>query len=395
MNPPRGNAMPLPRLALAAVAALAAAGPALAGDYIQRPGGFLPPIEGKEPSARELSAAGYEVLSADATSVQYRMPGNAQPQRMNAADVVEIWLDTRKVPGSWRDAETAQATGNFKAAAEKFRALAEDSKVHGVLRQRAWMKHVLAVRESGSADELKAAHAAAEAAFPASFYQRAIIREVAQGLRDAGDEAGAAAAADRLEKLPGTPESDKTWTRLLRLSVAYKSATRDGDTAAIRKCQDEAHGIATSAAGKPGLEEVSLQARLMQANCMLALKDAKSARSLFEDVVARASTAPVLASAHNGLGECLVAEGGTPNFQKAQLHFLRVTTLYTDGTPGDELARALVRTAEMFLRLQETPDWAQRCLKEANECLQRFPRSRWKDEASNLRSQALAASKPK
>jgi hypothetical protein len=382
------------RIAAAVAAVLASAAPALAGDVIQRTSGqTIPPTKSTPPSPQEIAASGFEVLAADASSVSYTMPGTKQPQRLAASDVAEIYLDQKKYPPQWREGEQALASGNYVKAAADFRAVGESATAHVLIRQRAWLKHLLAIREAGSPAQIHASMEAAEKAFPNSFYQRSLLREYAVGLREAGDEAGAAAAADRLEKLPGVPESDRTWTRLLRLSVGYRKAVNDNDPAALRKSLEEAAAVVAAAGSKPDMAEVALQARLMQANCMLALKDTKNARAIFEDISERATAAPVLAEAFNGLGECLVAEGGKENVDKARFHFLRVSTMYTEGTPGEELARALVRTADCFYRLQDTPEWPQRVMKEARELVNRFPKSRYRDEANSLMTQASTAAK--
>jgi TolA-binding protein len=367
-------------LACAAAVAMSAA-PALAGDIFQRPDGtFTPAIKGSSPTPADFDASTYQVNSADTEKVSYamkvgdRMVSQSEP----STRIAEIHLEPRKYPAEWKQSMTAFEGGDYKGAYAGFSAIGAAEKVNPVVRQKALLNAARAAREGGTTAEAEKAYAALLKAFPDSFYSAAALKEQSQMWMDAGVEEKARNLADALVKLPGVSDSDKLQARFLQTTVDFRNAAAKKDQAGIQKALEAYKALANETAGKKDLTAVHQLARIGQGNALLELGNAAEAKGIFQEISDRAMERPVCAAAFNGLGDCFYREG---NFVEARRCFLRTATIYTEGTPGDQVARALFHAGDCFSRLQDSPDWKDRARNELSECKRRFPKSSWAEKA--------------
>jgi tetratricopeptide (TPR) repeat protein len=372
--------------ALALVVGLAAA-PALAGDLIQRRDGtFLPPQTDKtltEPSTESYEASNYTVVDADSTKVTYRIEGLAQIQSIPSDQVMRLWIAPDDQPAEFRASMGDFRAGAMEDAMGGFLAIGENKNAHKVLRQEAFL---YAVRAAASAGEMKAAEDAAKAyaaAFPSGFYRLEVLQETSNGWLAAGNFEKALEKADELSKTPGLSDTAKINIEFLRASVELRRVRESKDTAAIKKVRESFSKVLSTTSGKKELASLAVQARLGEAKCDFLLGEFANAKKAFELIVSQADADRDLAEAYNGLGMCHFQEGNRPGWTAARRCFLRVSLLYTNGTPNDELALALFMTAECFFRLQDTPDWKRDARMELAECMRRFP-GPWQIKAAQL-----------
>ena len=372
------------RSVVACAAAVAACAlPALAGDILQRPdGSFTPAIKGSFPTQADFDASGYQVGNADIEKVSYAMKvgDRVMPQSEPSTRVAEIHLEPKDYPPEWKQSNAAFESGDYKNAYGGFSAIGAAEKVNPVVRQKALLFAARAAREGGKAEEAEKAYEALLKAFPDSFYSAAALKEQSQMYMDAGDEGKARAFADRLLKLPNVSESDKLQARFLQVTVDFRNAVAKKDQAGIQKALNDYKALAGETAGKKDFTAVNQLARIGQGNCLLELGGAgvAEAKGIFQEIADRAVEKPVCASAFNGLGDCFFRE---ENFVEARRCFLRTATIYTEGTPGDQVARALYHAGMCFVKLQDSADWKDRARQELSECRRRFPKSSWADLA--------------
>jgi hypothetical protein len=365
---------------------------ALAGDFLQRKDGtFTPAIKGDIPEPADYEASTWQVRDANIDEIPYTMlvNGKAVAQTFKSADVMEIWPEPKKFPQPvWKDANSMDQIGDHVHASEKFRSIGMSKQVHPVVRQKAFLCAGRSLAAIGDAKSVAAADAVYEELlkeFPTSFYSRALGRERWQMWMDAGNEEKAKAAIDWLLKLPGVTDSDKLEARFALNTIALRKCVVAKDTAGIQKCLDEYKAIASETTGKKDLAIVNALARIGQGNCLLELSKATDARVIFEDISEHGTGNPVLAAAFNGLGECWFRQNDVKGYIEARRCFLRTVLLYSDGTPGDMVARALYYAGECFFRIQDNGDtWKDRARENLKSCYSRFPSSPWADRAKKL-----------
>lgn len=370
-----------------AIVLSACAAEALGGDIFQRPDGtFTPAIKGSSPTQADHDASTYQVANADTEKVTYAMKvGDKQvSQSEPATRIAEIILEPRKYPPEWKQCMQAFEGGDYKNAYAGFSEIGAAEKINPVVRQKALLYAARAAREGGKAEEAEKAYEALLKAFPNSFYSAAALKEQSQMYMDAGIEDKARKFADLLLKLPGVSDADKLQARFLQVTVDFRNAAAKKDKAGIEKALKDYKDLATETAGKKDFTAVNQLARIGQGNCLLELGNAAEAKGIFQEISARALEKPVCASAFNGLGDCFYREG---NYVEARLCFLRTSMIYTEGTPGDQVARALYHAGQCFVKLQDSPDWKDRARNELSDCKRRFPKSSWADLADRaLRS---------
>ncbi|MHC4821959.1 MAG: tetratricopeptide repeat protein, partial [Planctomycetota bacterium] len=280
--------------------------------------------------------------------------------------------------------EKAMNGGDAKMAARTYRAIGDHKKVHPVLRQKALIRYARAAAAVGLSEGVGAYNYVLKA-FPKCFYAKTALKELVRVYVAAGNDKAALETIDRMLKLPGVTASDKLEADVLRTSLRYGKAARAKDTSELRRILDEYKRIAGSTAGKPDLHDAHVEALLGQGNCLLHLKEIKQARSIFQPLTTDdGASDSVLAGAFNGLGECWFTQNNREGWLEARRCFLRTSIMYKDGTPSDELARALVFTGECFVKLQDTEDWNTRARNELNECRRRFPNSAWTKRAESV-----------
>ena len=350
---------------------------ALGGDILQRPDGtFTPAVKGSSPTQADFDASNYQVANADTEKVSYAMKVGEKPvaQTEPSTRVAEIWLEPRDFPPEWKQCMQAFESGDYKNAYGGFSAIGAAEKVNPVVRQKALLFAARAAREGGKADEAEKAYEALLKAFPNSFYSAAALKEQSQMYMDAGVEDKARKFAEALLKLAGVSDADKLQARFLQVTVDFRNAAAKKDQAGIQKALNDYKALATETAGKKDFTAVNQLARIGQGNCLLELGNAGEAKGIFQEISDKALEKPVCASAFNGLGDCFYREG---NFVEARRCFLRTATIYTEGTPGDQVARALYHAGQCFVKLQDSPDWKDRARQELSECLRRFPKSSW------------------
>ncbi|HEU4394901.1 MAG TPA: tetratricopeptide repeat protein [Planctomycetota bacterium] len=371
-----------------AVALSACTAAAFGGDIFRRPDGtFTPAIKGSSPSQADHDASTYQVANADTEKVTYaiKVGDRLVTQSEPSTRIAEIILEPRKYPPEWKQCLQAFEGGDYKNAYAGFSEIGAAEKVNPVVRQKALLNAARAAREGGKADEAEKAYGALLKAFPNSFYSAAALQEQSQMYMDAGVEDKARKFAEALLKLPGVSDGDKLQARFLQVTVDFRNAVAKKDQAGIQKALDAYKALATETAGKKDFMAVNQLARIGQGNCLLELgtpAGASEAKGIFQEIADRAQDKPVCASAFNGLGDCLFREG---NFAEARRCFLRTATIYTEGTPGDQVARALYYAGECFSKLQDSPDWKDRAKQEFSECVRRFPKSAWAEKADRGR----------
>ena len=370
-----------------AIVLSACAAEALGGDIFQRPDGtFTPAIKGSSPTQADHDASTYQVANADTEKVTYAMKvGDKQvSQSEPSTRIADIVLEPRKYPPEWKQCMQAFEGGDYKNAYAGFSEIGAAEKLNPVVRQKALLYAARAAREGGKAEEAEKAYEALLKAFPNSFYSAAALKEQSQMYMDAGVEDKARKFAALLLKLPGVSDADKLQARFLQVTVDFRNAAAKKDQAGIQKALNDYKALATETAGKKDFTAVNQLARIGQGNCLLELGNAAEAKGIFQEISDRALEKPVCASAFNGLGDCFFREG---NFVEARRCFLRTATIYTEGTPGDQVARALYHAGQCFVKLQDSPDWKDRARQELSDCKRRFPKSSWADLADRaLRS---------
>lgn len=374
--------------AVAAAVLLACAQAALAGDFVQRKdGSYTPAIKGDSPDPTDFDASTWQVVDASIDEISYtiQVNGKAMAQKLKAADVMEVVLDPRKYPQPhWKDAASLDQSGDHVNAAAKFRAIGMAKQVHPVVRQKALLNAARSLAAIGDAKSVAAADAAYDELlkeFPTTFYSRALGRDRWQMWMDAGNEEKAKAAIDWLLKLPGVTEADTLEARFALNTIALRRCVAAKDQGGIQKCLDEYKAIAAGAAGK----SVKNLALIGQGNCLLELGKTTDARVIFEDISENGSGNSLLAAAFNGLGECWYRQGDVKGFIEARRCFLRTVLLYSDGTAGELVARALYCAGDCFLRVQDGGDaWKDRARENLHSCYSRFPNSPWADRARKL-----------
>jgi len=377
---------------LCAAAVAAACAPALGGDILQRKdGSFNPTIKsGDRPTQADFDASTYQVVGADVDKVTYTLTigsgGSARvvSQSEASTNVMEIWIEPKKFPPAWKQALAEFESGDYRSARTNFAAVGGDSKAHPVVRQKALLFAARATREGGTSAEAEAAYAALLKEFPNSFYSAAAIKDQSQLWMDAGSPEKARAFADQLLRLPGVSASDKLEARFLQVTVDFRNAAAKKEQSGIQKALDAYKSLAQETAGKKDFAGVHQLAKVGQANCLLELGTVAEAKGIFQEISDRAQETAVCAASFNGLGDCFFREG---NFVEARRCFLRTATIYAEGTPGDQVARALYHAGECFSKLQDSPDWKDRARRELSECKRRFPKSSW----ANLADRSLRA----
>jgi tetratricopeptide (TPR) repeat protein len=371
-----------------AVALVAAFAPtALAGDIIQRKDGtFTPAVKGDTPSPEDFEASNWQIIAADSENVTYQMVVAGKPQTMKfrSVDVLEIWMEPKDYPGGWKEAMNALASGDYASAARGFQSFGAEARINQVVRQKAYLNAARSVAATGKAADAESAYAALLKAFPNTFYVTHVDNELSEMFMDAGEEAKARAAAEALLKRPGVSEADTLKAKFLLTTIDFRKAVKDKDQAGIQKVLDQFKSMAQATAGKKEQAGVSALARIGMGNCMLELGNAKEAKGLFEEISATAKEIPVCAAAFNGLGECWFRQNDKQGWEEARRCFLRTIVLYTDGTPPDQVAKALYFAGECFYRLQDSDDWKDRARRELGECFRRFPSSPWAQKARQL-----------
>jgi tetratricopeptide (TPR) repeat protein len=388
-------------VAAAAVAACSSA--ALAGDILQRKdGSFSSPVAGDQPTATEFDASKWQVLDADNEVVKYQFLIGDKPQyqTQKSVEVLEIWLEPKDYPGSWKEAMNAMASGAYGDAAEAFRAIGAEARVHPVIRQKALLFVGRAFAAWGKPGEAEAAYEALFKAFPKTFYTIAVWKDRSQMWMDANDEAKARAAADTLLKLPGVSDADKLESGFLLVTIDFRKATTAGDKAGIQSCLDKFKALAQQTKGSKEQAGVNALAKIGVGNCLLELGNAGEAKAIFEEITqAKGNEKAVDAAAFNGLGECFFRMNTKEGFVEARRCFLRTSLLYTEGTSADQIARALYFAGECFVRVGDD-NWASRARQELGDCIRRFPSSPWTQKAKNLyttvpKQDAPSVEKPK
>jgi outer membrane protein assembly factor BamD (BamD/ComL family) len=368
---------------------LACAAAARAGDILQRKdGSFLPPLKsgGETPQPADFDASPYQVVDADIDDIKCQMAMGKDKtvlQNQKATDFVEIHLEPKDIPPTWREAVDAMASGDYKGAIARFRAIAEEKRNNAVIRQKALLYAARAVAATGSTGEADAAYETLFKNFPKSFYTLAAWKDRSQMWMDAGDMAKAKAAAEQILKVPGASEGDRLEAQFLLTTVNFRIAASANprDTAGIQKALNEYKAIDQQTARNKEQATVNALSRVGQANCLLELGQAGEAKGLFQEISDRATDKAVCAAAFNGLGECWYREN---NFAEARRCFLRTVTLYAEGTAADQIAKALYYAGDCFNRLQDLEDWRDGARRELAECVRRFPTSPWADKAKRV-----------
>lgn len=374
-------------VAAAALALLAPAAAALAGDLIQKKDGtFTPSIRSETPGAQDFESSNWTVADADMDELVYQIPLNNKliTQKMKSSDVAEIWLDPSRYKADWKDAAEALNSGDYARARAAFRAIGDDRKAHPVVRQKALLNSMRAVAAANNTKEVDAAGEYLFQVFPKSFYTKAALKDLSGFWMDQNNIERALEYVGRLLKLPGVSESDRLEARLLQNTVAFRKAAAGKDAPGIQRCLDEYKAIAQECAGKKDLAGVQRAARLGTANALLETGGVKEAKGLFEEIAETGKENAVIAAAFNGLGECWFRQNNTEGWFEARLCFLRTVVQFAEGTPPDQVARALYFAGECFYRLQDTEDWKASAQRELNECIRRFPQSPWAEKSRRL-----------
>ena len=372
----------------AALLLLGGASSALAGDYVQKKdGSFQPPLKSQTPSAQDYEASSWNILDANLNQVSYQLTLNNRPinQKMNAAEVSDIWLAPERYPPRWKDASDALAGGDYGKAYDLFKSIGDDKQVHAVVRQKALLSSARALVAADGGDRVNQAYDYLLKSFPETFYARSAWKDRASYWMDKGDETQALDALKKLLQLPGVSDSDKLEARLLQNTVAAKKAAASKDAAALQKCLDEYKAIGSDTNGKPDLVDVNRMARLGMGSTLLEIGNAKEAKGLFQEISESAQENGILAAAFNGLGECWYRQGNPEGFAEARLCFLRTVTMYSEGSSPDHVAKALYYAGDCFYRLQDSDDWAANAKRELDDCQRRFPKSAWATKARTLK----------
>jgi len=366
---------------VAAAAVLAAGSAAIAGDILQKKdGSFSPAIKGTEAVQADYDASNTQVVDANVNEVKILITvgGKQMAQTQPSSGVIEIHMEPRDFPGHWKPAVEAYKAGDYRTAAATFKDIGTDDKVNAVVRQKALLFAARSVREGGTPAQAEAAYAELLKAFPQSFYTSKAYKDQSQMWMDAGDGAKARSYAEALLKLPGVSESDQLEARFLQNTVNLREAATKKDAAGIQKALEAYKALAQETAGKKDSAGVNQLARIGMGNCLLEQGNPAEAKGIFSEISERANEDAVTAAAFNGLGDCWFREG---NFAESRRCFLRTATIYAEGTPGDQVARALYHSGVCFSKLQDSEDWKDRARRELNECIRRFPKSSWAELA--------------
>lgn len=380
-----------PKLCTAAVVVLGCAASAHAGDLVQKKDGtFNPPTKGGgSPAAADFEGSNWQITDATIEEITYSIPIGNPPkpafQKLKASEVMDIYLEPKDYPQHWKEAVEAMTNGDYKRAADLFRAIGEEARVHKVVRQRAFLYAARALRDWGKVADADQAYDRLLAAFKDTFYARSLWKDRAGMWMDAGDEPRARSAAEKLMTLPGVSDSDKQETTFLVVTIDFRKAVTAKDQAGIQKALDAFKDIAGVTQGKKDLASVNALARIGQGNCLLELGKATEAKGIFEEISqAKGNEKAVDAAAFAGLGECWYRQGDAKGWEEARRCFLRTSLLYAEGASADLVARALYYAGDCFHRLQDSEDWKDRARRELDDCRRRFPTSTWADKAKKL-----------
>ena len=376
-----------PAVGVAAAAFLfaACAASARGGDLIQKKDGtFVPPIKNDPPQASDYAASNQTILNINLKELTYSIPlGNKQvTQTMLADQVMEVWIESSRYPAGWKEAVEALASGDPKAA-ERFRAIGDDTKVNPVVRQKALLNAARACAAVG-AKNAEEAYRYVLQQFKDSFYSKAVWRELANWFMDRGDEAKALDAINEMLRLPPVTNSDQIEADFLKATVAFRKAVAAKDQSGIQRALEAYKAIVAATNGIAGLAGVNSLARLGMANAMLELGNFKEAKGLFLEISEAAKDPSLAASSFNGLGECWYRQNNPEGFAEARLCFLRTALMYADGAPPAEVAKALYYAGDCFYRLQDSEDWKDDARREIADCIRRFPQSAWAEKARRL-----------
>ena len=378
------------RVASSASAVLLLGCAALAGDYIQRKDGSFSPVfkGGDRPqSPADFDASDWQIIDADMTNVTYTIPvgGKAQVQKMPSAEVMELWPELKDYPQPhWKESSTLLQSGEWAKAAEKYRAIGDEKKVHPVVRQQALLRAARAAGAGGDKGlpQADAAYDYLLKTFPTSFYTRHVWKDRWILFIDAGKEDKAQEAIDQLLKLAGVTEGDKLEARFASTTIKMRKAVAAKDTGAIQKFHDEYKALAGETSGKADLASVHALARIGMGTCLIELGNPKEAKGIFDEMCQREGFEnSVNAAAFNGLGECWYKQNDTKGFTEALRCVLRTQLLYADGASSDAVAKAIYYTGDCFARLGDHA----RAKVELSSCMSRFPNSPWATAANRLR----------
>jgi TolA-binding protein len=356
---------------------------ALAGDIVQkRDGSYNPAIKGTTPAQADFDASTIQVVDAAIGEVKISITVGGKQVLQVQKDVAEIWLEPRDYPGNWKTAMEAFNSGDYKSAAATFKDIGAEAKTNAVVRQKALLFAARAVREGGTPAQAEASYGELLKAFPQTFYTAAACKDQSLMWMGAGNGDKALSFAETLLKLPGVSDSDRLEARFLKVTVKFREAVAKKDAAGVQKSLDEYRAIAQETAGKKDFVGVNQLARVGQGDCLLEQGNHGEAKGIFQEISERATEVAVCAAAFNGLGDCFFREG---NFVEARRCFLRTASIYAEGTPGEQVARALFHAGQCFAKLQDSEDWKDRARREFSDCERRFPKSSWAEPAKRAR----------
>lgn len=380
-------------LSLLAVFALGSA--ALAGDIIMKKDGKAigntAVQAGSTPTEEQFGASNIRVVDETIETVQYRIEGIPTVQRVDTADVAEVYLDPSNTPPALRaGASNLDAAAYDQAIAQFDQVLG--SRADDLYKARAaWGKAraLFAVGDWGGAADaigtLRNDHAKSR------FVPNA-TKLRARALLNQGKVKEAAADFESIKTISGVSEADKLEADYWSTWIAHQVATNANDQAGLKKARTQYDALKTrlGTTADPALQRIRDLCVVGAAACDIALGDAPKAESPLEKVIKKSEDDLVLAGAYTQLGNVHLHKAGSGGDAKtrkdALYHFLRVVCLYGQADGAENyLAESLYQAGVLFNELK--PDAAtdkdgnlearRRARREWRECIQRFPGSSW------------------
>lgn len=265
------------------------------------------------------------ILRETYNNVLYKV--GASRQTASADEVVDVVHGD--APHAYRQADDARKNGNWSEAIEGFKTLLNDRKDW----VKAYAQFYLAecYRMWGMSDSSKLQEAVKEyEVFVSKYTDHRFLPDAYYGKALAADRANLKDKAREAFSKLGSGNYGGKWG----IVGQYGVASMTNDVQGLEKVIIQAD--------QKGLTEISGAARLGLALALLNKKEYREAKKKFEEIVKKPEGVgkEVLASAHNGLGDCYKNLDNTDDGKKSALfEYLKVIVLYASAK--DEYLRAL------------------------------------------------------
>jgi tetratricopeptide (TPR) repeat protein len=394
----------LPVLTLLLTLSLAA--PAVAGDVILMTNGRKMGNRNAAvpPRMEDFEASDIEVIEENLDEVRYRLKAVADLQAVKSRDVREVFHDPSLTPSDLKAGQKRMDQLDYAGARDSFEKVVKSRSAPPWARDRAAFEIANSYWWEGDLNATVKAMRDFRSQHGRSRLIGAATRVAARASLALGKADDARKEFEQLKSIPGIPEAEALEAEYYIANLDERVGTANPtapDKALIKRARTAYRDLYNKLQTKPEMARTRGLCVVGIASCDIALGDHSAARPRLEKLIASqkgdARDDLVLAGAYTRLGNVLLAENAQANdpavYKQAQLHFLRVVTLYGNAEDADDyMAEALFRAGELFSVLrpakatddeskEKRKEYLRRARRELSECVKRYGHTAWGQRA--------------